>query len=113
VYGFDFFNTHHLTNDHPSPSPLATTTTTNNNNTNNRNSISHVNNTSTSSYTYDDNYVRITNPTVHNHIDNSAVQDVSVSNVSAIRYRLDSFEDLNNKVVYLVNKYLNYTKETL
>ena len=36
-----------------------------------------------------------------------------LSNASAIRYRLDSFKDLSNKVVYLVNKYLNYTKEAL
>ena len=37
----------------------------------------------------------------------------NVSNASAIRYRLDSFRDLNNKVVYSVNNYLNYTKEAL
>jgi hypothetical protein len=36
-----------------------------------------------------------------------------ISNGSAIRYRLDSFKDLSNKVVYLVNKYLNYKKEAL
>ena len=36
-----------------------------------------------------------------------------VSNGSAIRYRLDSFEDLSNKVVYLVNKYLNYTERSI
>ena len=38
---------------------------------------------------------------------------VSEVNVSAIRYRLDSFKDLSNKVVYLFYKYLNYTKEAL
>ena len=37
----------------------------------------------------------------------------NVSNASAIRYRLDSFRDLNNKVVYLVNKYLNYTERSI
>jgi hypothetical protein len=36
-----------------------------------------------------------------------------VSNASAIRYRLDSFKDFSNKVVYLVNNYLNYTKKAL
>ena len=35
---------------------------------------------------------------------------IGVSNVSAISYCLDSFRDLNNKVVDLVNKYLNYTE---
>ena len=35
------------------------------------------------------------------------------SNASAISYRLDSFKDLSNKVVYLVNNYLFYTKEEL
>ena len=36
-----------------------------------------------------------------------------VSNVSAMSYCLDSFRDLNNKVVYLVNKYLNYTESSI
>ena len=35
-----------------------------------------------------------------------------ISNASA-KISLDSFEDLNNKVVDLVNNYLNYTKEAL
>ena len=39
--------------------------------------------------------------------------DDDVSNVSAIGYCLDSFRDLNNKVVYLVNKYLNYTERSI
>jgi hypothetical protein len=43
----------------------------------------------------------------------STTDVISVSNVSAIRYRLDSFKDLSNKVVYVFNKYLNYTKEAL
>jgi len=37
----------------------------------------------------------------------------SISSASATRYRLDSFKDSSNKVVYLVNNYLNYTKEVL
>ena len=41
------------------------------------------------------------------------MNDTFVSNVSAISYCLDSFRDLNNKVVDLVNNYLNYTKEAL
>jgi len=46
---------------------------------------------------------------IHHYI--GIVLNERLSSASATRYRLDSFKDSSNKVVYLVNNYLNYTKE--